>query len=104
MPITRSKEGRCTVGLVCPAIGWSDGNHIRRSVGQPFAVFHAFDAHSGEDVDGPIVAHVCFVRGCVPCQRHRVLQSAEPKEAIVQRESLEFMSHEATERRLATSG
>jgi hypothetical protein len=34
---------------------------------------------------------------------HRVLQSAEPKEAVVQRESLEFMSHEATEMRFAVS-
>jgi hypothetical protein len=34
----------------------------------------------------------------------RVLQSAEPKEAVVQREPLEFMSHEATEMRLAVSG
>jgi hypothetical protein len=34
----------------------------------------------------------------------RVLQSAEPKEAVVQRESLEFMSHEATEMKLAVLG
>jgi hypothetical protein len=36
--------------------------------------------------------------------KNRVLQSAEPKEAVVQRESLEFMSHEATEMRFAVSG
>jgi hypothetical protein len=36
---------------------------FRRSVGYLFAVFHVFDARSGEDADGSIVAHVCFVRG-----------------------------------------
>jgi hypothetical protein len=54
---------------------------------------------------GPIVAHVLLlVRGCASWHRNRVLQSAEPKEAVVQRESLEFMSHEATEMRFAVSG
>jgi hypothetical protein len=54
---------------------------------------------------GPIVAHVLLVaRGCAYWYRNRVLQFAEPKEAIIQRESLEFMSHQATKMRLAVSG
>jgi hypothetical protein len=54
---------------------------------------------------GPIVAHVLLlVRGCTSRHRNRVLQSAEPKEAVIQRGSLEFMSHEATEMRPAVSG
>jgi hypothetical protein len=59
------------------------------------------DAHSGEDADSSIVAHGRFGQACSSCQRNRVPQSAKPKEAIVQQELLEFMSHEATERRLA---
>jgi len=60
-----------------------------------FAVSHVFDARSGEDADGSIVAHVCFVRGYSLCQRNRILQSAEPKEAVVERKY---------ERRFAMSG
>ena len=55
-----------------------------------------FDAHRGKDADGP------HRRPCLLL--NRVLQSAEPKEAVVQRDSLEFMSHEATEMRFAVSG
>ena len=46
---------------------------FRRSVGYLFAVFHVFDACSGEDADGSIVAHVCFMRGL-----------AELKEVVVE--------------------
>jgi hypothetical protein len=47
---------------------------------------------------------VCFSRKDVPSRhKNRVLQSAELKEAVVQRESLEFMSHEAAEMRFPVS-
>jgi hypothetical protein len=64
-----------------------------------------FDAHSGKDADGPH-RRTCLLlaRGCASWHRNRVMQSAEPKEAVVQRESLEFMGHEATEMRFAVSG
>jgi len=45
-----------------------------------------------------------FGQACSSCQRNRVLQSAKPKEAVVQQELLEFMSHEADERSLAVLG
>jgi hypothetical protein len=48
---------------------------------------------------GLIVVHVLLLaRGCASWHRNRVLQFAEPKE------SLEFMSHEATGMRLAVLG
>ena len=61
-----------------------------------------FDAHSGKDADGPH-RRPCLLltRGYASWHKNRVLQSAEPKEAIVHRKSLEFMSHEATEMRFA---
>jgi hypothetical protein len=58
-----------------------------------------FDAHSGEDVDGSIVAYGYFVRACSSCQSNRVLQSTEPKKG-----SLHVMSHEATRDEAAVSG
>ena len=95
---------RCWSCLSCDrAIRWH--YYFRRSVGHLFTVFHVFDAHSGKDADGPH-RRPCLLltRGCASWHKNRVLQSAEPKEAVVQRESLEFMSHEATEMRFAVSG
>jgi hypothetical protein len=57
---------------------------FRRSAGYLFAVFHVFDARSGEDADGSIAAHVYFVRGCSSCWSNRVLQLAELKEVVVE--------------------
>jgi hypothetical protein len=106
MPISRSKEGRCTADLVCLAIGRSDGITI---LGDLLATclpyFMCSMPIAVKTPTGSIVAHVLLlVRGCAPWHRNRVLQSAEPKETVAQRESLEFMSHEATEMRLAVSG
>jgi hypothetical protein len=63
-----------------------------------------FDAHRGKDANGPH-RRPCLLltRGCASWHKNRVLQSVEPKETVVQRESLEFMSHEATEMRFAVS-
>jgi hypothetical protein len=53
---------------------------------------------------GLIVVYGLFLaRGCASWHKNRVLQSTEPKEAVVQRESLEFISHEATEMRFTVS-
>src|ERR1700722_15135602 len=83
--------------LCDPAIRWH--YHFRWSVGHSFAEFHVFDAHSGEDVDGSIVAYGYFVRACSSCQSNRVLQSTKPKKG-----SLHVMSHEATRDEAAVSG
>jgi hypothetical protein len=106
MPISRSKEGRCAVSLVCLTMGRSDGITI---LGDLLATYLPYFMCSMpiavKTPTGPIVAHVLLLaRGCASWHRNRVLQSAEPKEAVLQRESLEFMSHEATGMRLAVSG
>ena len=106
MPISRSKEGRCAAGLVCLAIGRSDGITI---LGDLLATYLPYFMCSMPiAVKTPTGSHrrtcLLLARGCASWYRNRVLQSAEPKEAVVQRESLEFMSHEATEMRFAVSG
>jgi hypothetical protein len=54
---------------------------------------------------GSIVVHgLLLAQGCVSWHKNRVLQSAEPKEAVVQRECLESMSHKVTEMRFAVLG
>jgi hypothetical protein len=106
MPISRSKEGRCAAGLVCLAIWRSDGITILGDLSATYLPYFMYSMLIAvKTPTGPIVAHVLLlVRGCASWHRNRVLQSAEPKEAVVQRESLGFMSHEATEMRLAVSG
>jgi hypothetical protein len=106
MPISRSKKGRCAVGLVCLAIGRPDGITI---LGDLLATYLPYFMCSMpiavKTPTGPIIVHVLLLaRGCASWHRNRVPQSTEPKEAVVQRESLEFMSHEATGMRLAVSG
>src|SRR5271163_3441907 len=100
------RKAGCAASLVYLAIGRSDGITI---LGDLLATYLPYFMCSMPIVvkapTGPIVAHVLLlVRGCASWHRNQVLQSAEPKEAVVQRESLEFMSHEATEMRLAVSG
>jgi len=102
--MVRSKEGRCAVVLSVMRSGIRWYYHFKQSVSHSFAVFHMFDALNGEDTDGSKVANGRFVQSCSSCQTIRVLQSAEPKEAVVQQLSWEFMSYEATERRFAVSG
>jgi hypothetical protein len=54
---------------------------------------------------GPIVAHVCF--SCEDVPRDTKIESCSPqsqRRLSFSRESLEFMSHEATEMRFAVSG
>jgi hypothetical protein len=93
-------------GLVCLGIRRSDGITI---LGDLLAAYLPYFMCSMpiavKAPTVPIVAHVLLlVRGCASCHRNRVLKSAEPKEAVIQRESLEFMSDEATELRFAVSG
>jgi hypothetical protein len=92
LPISRSKEGRCAAGLVCLAIGRSDSITI---LGDLFATyltyFMCLMPIAVKTPTGPIVAHgLLLARGCASWHKNRVLQSAEPKEAVVQRDSLEF--------------
>jgi hypothetical protein len=86
MPISRSKEGWCATGLICLAIGRSDGIIISGDLLAAYLpYFHVSMPIAVKTPTGPIVAHVLLlVRGCASWHRNRVLQSAEPKEAIVQ--------------------
>jgi hypothetical protein len=59
MPIVRSKEGYWSRLSYDRSIRWH--YHFGRYVGHLFTVCHVFDASSGEDADGSIVTHVCFV-------------------------------------------
>jgi hypothetical protein len=85
MPISRSKKGGAPPVLSVLRSGNPMELPFRQSVGHLFAVFHVFDAHSADEPH----LRICLlpVRACASCHRNRVLQSAEPKEAVVQWES-----------------
>jgi hypothetical protein len=101
MPITRSKEGRCTVGLVCPVIERSDGITISGDLLASHLPYFMRSMPIAVRTSTVPLSHM--FASCEDVYRARDIepQSVESKEAIVQRESLEFMSHE---RRLAMSG